>query len=47
MDMFPCLGHCKNAVMNIGVHIAFQVGVFLLGIYTQKLELLDHAVVLF
>ena len=26
--MAPCPGYCKSAVVNIGVHVAFQIMVF-------------------
>ena len=28
LRFFPYVGYCNNAVMNIGVHISFQIGIF-------------------
>ena len=46
--MLPCLAIVNNTTMNIGVHVSFQIYVFVWGwgVYTA-VKLLDHMIVLF
>ena len=43
--LFLCLGYCNRAVMNIGVHVSFQIMVF--SDISPGVGLLNHMVILF
>ena len=47
LGCFHIVAIVNNAAVNIGVHISFQVSVFVFFRYNAELELLDHVVVLF
>ena len=45
--LLPCLGYCKCAAMNIGVHLTFQITSLFSSDICPGLGLLDHMVALF
>ena len=46
LGCFHVLAVVNNAAMNIGVHVSFQIKVFIFLDICSRVELLDHTVVL-
>jgi len=47
LGCFHVLAVVNNAAMNIGVHVSFQIKVFIFLDICSRVELLDHMVALF